>query len=90
MRIFYIILLLLFLHSNSSALSNLYKSQVEIILEKRGLSIEAKSDRGWLRLLNNPERMANYSFSEDEKTEMQNYFMRNMKQERCANSKVLN
>lgn len=81
------ILLLLLLLSNVSAVPD--KTIVMGILVQRNLSMDSKSDRGWIRMLNNPKRTESYKFSDEEKKDMYEYFMFSLTSEERTMSKVL-
>lgn len=82
-----IVLLLLSLTSNVSAVPS--KSEIQQILSYRNMKIESKSDRGWIRMINNPVRMEKYNFSEEEKDDMYEYFINSLKSDRCTVARVL-
>ena len=82
-----IVLLLLSLTSNVSAVPS--KSEIQHILSYRNMKMESKSDRGWIRLINNPVRMEKYNFSEEEKEDMYEYFINSLKSDRSTVARVL-
>lgn len=87
MRIELVIVLLLSLTLTSEAVPS--KSEIQHILSYRNMKMESKSDRGWIRLINNPVRMEKYNFSEEEKEDMYEYFINSLKSDRCAKARVL-